>query len=139
MSHYSREKLKMKAKHNFNIGFYQHSTFIKYKLGKKEPFQCVKAKYLFYMLTTGQPVSQSGVGYVVQFCSFSHWHLIFYILKVGTCQCIMGVDLLGVLKSVLVQNLLRFGLKKRARNTHKKRHKNVFYSKTPSYKKSILK
>ena len=92
------------------------------------------------MHSTGQPVSQSGVGYVVQFCSFSHRHLIFYALKVGTCQCIMGVDLFGVLKSVLVQNLLRFCLKKkRARNTHKKRHKNVFYSTTPSYKKSILK
>ena len=93
------------------------------------------------MHSTGQPVSQSGVGYVVQFCSFSHWHLIFYTLKVGlvTCQCIMGVDLLGVLKSVLVQNLLRFCLKKNGQETHTKNVKNVFYSKTPSYKKSILK
>ena len=29
--------------------------------------------------------------------------------------------------------------KNRQRNTHKNGHKNVFYSKTPSYKKSILK
>ena len=71
------------------------------------------------MHSTGQPVSQSGVGYVVQFCSFSHWHLIFYTLKVGTCQCIMGVDLFGVLKSVLVQNLLRFCLKN-GQETHTK-------------------
>ena len=58
------------------------------------------------MHSTGQPVSQSGVGYVVQFCSFAHWHFIFYTLKVGTCQCIMGVDLFGVLKSVLVQEFV---------------------------------
>ena len=36
------------------------------------------------MHSTGQPVSQSGVGYVVQFCSISHWHLVFYTLKVVT-------------------------------------------------------
>ena len=47
------------------------------------------------MHSTRQPVSQSGVGYVVQFCSFSHWHLIFYTLNVGIRQCMMGVDLLG--------------------------------------------
>ena len=47
------------------------------------------------MHSTGQHVSQSSVGYVVQFCRFSHWHLIFYTLNVGICQCIMGVDLLG--------------------------------------------
>ena len=72
------------------------------------------------MHSTGQLVSQSGVGYVVQFCSFSHWHLIFYTLKVGICQCIMGVDLFGVLKYVLVQNLLRFCLKKKktGKETH---------------------
>ena len=33
--------------------------------------------------STGQPVSQSSLGYVVQFCSFSHWHLISYTLNVG--------------------------------------------------------
>ena len=44
-----------------------------------------------------------------------------------------------VLNSVLVQNLLRFCPNKGQRNTHKKRHINVFYSKTPSYKKSISK
>ena len=43
------------------------------------------------MHSTGQPDSQSCVGYVVQFCSFSHWHLIFYTLNVGICQCIMGL------------------------------------------------
>ena len=42
----------------------------------------------------------------------------------------------GVLNSVLVQNLLRFCQKKTGKeiNKHKKRHKNVFYSKTISYK-----
>ena len=72
------------------------------------------------MYSTGQRVSQSAVGYVVQFCSFSHWHLIFYTLKVGTSQCFMGVDLFGVLKSVMVQNLLRFCLKKTGKKKHTK-------------------
>ena len=30
------EKLKIKAKHNVNIGFLQNSTFIKYKIGRKK-------------------------------------------------------------------------------------------------------
>ena len=45
------------------------------------------------MHSTEQPVSQSSVGCVVHFCSFSHWHLIFYTLNVGICQCIIGIDL----------------------------------------------
>ena len=41
----------------------------------------------------------------------------------------------GVLNSVLVQIFFEVLPKKNGqRNTHKKRHKNVFYSKTPSYK-----
>ena len=45
----------------------------------------------------------------------------------------------GVLNSVLVQNLSRFCLKKRTKKHRQKRHKNLFYSKTPSYKKNNIK
>ena len=48
------------------------------------------------MHSTRQAVTESSVGYVVQFCSFYHWHLIFYTLNVGISQCTMGVDLFGL-------------------------------------------
>ena len=50
-------------------------------MGKKNGFNVYKQS--IYMHFTRQPVSQSGVGYVVQFCSFSHWRLFFYSLNIG--------------------------------------------------------
>ena len=91
------------------------------------------------MHSTGEPVSQSGVGYVVQFCSFSHWHLIFlqtesrHLSVHHGCRPFWGSEICSGAEFVEVLS------QKRTRNTHKKRHKNVFYSKIPSYKKSILK
>ena len=38
------QKLKIKAKHSFNIGFQQHSTFLKYKIGEKRTVSKCKSK-----------------------------------------------------------------------------------------------
>ena len=91
------------------------------------------------MHSTGQPVSQSGVGYVVQFCSFSHWHLIFYTLKVGICQSIMGIDLFGVLKSVLVQNWVEVLSQKTGKETHTKNVIKMFSILRPQAAKNHIK
>ena len=86
-----------------------------------------------------QPVSQSSVGYVVQFCSFIHWHLIFCTLNVGICQCIMGRPFWGS-EFCSAAEFVEVLLQKTGKETHtKKSHKNVFYFKTPSYKKTIFK
>ena len=102
-------KLKIKAKHNLN-----NIQLSSNKIGEKKNCFNVK-KQSIYMHSTGQPVSQTSMGSVVQFCSFSHWHLIFYTLNVGICQCIMGVDLLGFWTLFWCRICWGFALKKQAK------------------------
>ena len=88
------------------------------------------------MHSTGQPVSQSIVGmlYILQLFSLASYFLHTECRHLSVHH---GRRPFGVLNLVLVQNLSRFCLKKRTKKHRQKRHKNLFYSKTPSYKKNI--
>ena len=91
------------------------------------------------MHSTGQPVSQSVVGYAVQLSSFSHWHLIFYTLNVGISQCIMGVDLWGS-EFCSGAEFVEVLQKKKCKETHtKKVIKMCSIPRPQATKKSILK
>ena len=137
-SHYFRGKLKIKAKHNFNIGFCQHSTFIKYKIGEKRTVSMCKRKVSICTLPDSLSLKVVWVCCtVLQLFSpasyFLHTESRHLSVHHG-CRPFWGSEICS--GAELVEVLSK---KRRARNTHKKRHKNVFFSKTPGYKKSILK